>query len=522
MKNLIIFLFLLLQTIFNSSIPIENFENVTYPVGTSEFTYQFYEFDKPEGRDVFFYFNFTNKESLQFSVISENNIISKITIHSPEWTYYKISNLKSQIYTFKIINTGKTPGEMTFIDGTKEISTNIFKFINLNFSTLSLNKKPTLPLIFNIAPIEEDILFNYKYDTRFGPAYESDNILDYCEIDENENKCEYKGSKALSFKKGKKYKIKFNLIKYSFSENFCFEKIIIKLYNIKEINDCYEIYETNETEKTQYFILNSNNSKTMHIYIKSNYGTYFYYQGITKEEKNELIIEDLQFNKEGYIGEFKKIEMKSASSNYDALILRIIIEKGDNYKSIIYKFFESITINSALNDFEITLDKNECAFIGDTYILNAKSKYIIVSTDSNLGIMDIESYSPPQNYSNIILFDDYTSYSPNILVNSFEKQITCKGYIYKTEDSKYNYYYYSSLYFNFIFNKNITRFFNKYQTDYTFRRFNNYASEFGLNTSFFFDINQDYYLYIKKYHGYSPIYKYSQDINSISKALFFL
>jgi hypothetical protein len=178
--------------------------------------------------------------------------------------------------------------------------------------------------------------------------------------------------------------------------------------------------------------------------------------------------------------------MKSKTNNYDALVIRIINEMGDNFKNIIYKFFEYITINRALNDFEITLDKHECSFIGDTYIFNVQSKYIIVSSDSNLGIMDIESYSPPQNYSNIILFDDYISYSPNILVNSFEKQITCKGYIIKTEDSGHNYYYYSSLYFNFIFNKNITRFFNKYQTDYTFRRFNNYVSEFGFNSFFSF------------------------------------
>ena len=516
MKNLIIFLFLLFQTIFNSSIPIENFENVTYPVGTSEFTYQFSEFNKPEGRDIFFYFNFTNNKNIQFYIINENNINSKITIYSTGWTYYSISNLKSQIYTFKIINNGNTPGEMTFIDGTKEINTNIFKFINLNFSTINLNYKPTLPLIFNIAQIEEDIFFNYKYDTRYGPAYESDNILNYCEVDENENKCEYKGSKALSFKKGKKYKIKFNLIYYSFGENFCFEKIIIKLYNLKEINDCYEKYEANEEEKTQYFILNSNNHNYVYIYIKSDYGRYFYYQGITKEQKNELIIDDLRFNDKGNIGEFKGIQMKDISYNYDALVLRIHKEEGDNYQNIIYKFFELISINSILNDFEITLDKRECAFIGDTYILYAESKYIIVSSDSNLGIMDIESYSPPQNYSNIILFDDYIRYSPNILVNSFEKQITCKGYKIKTEDSNHIYYYYSSLYFNFIFNKNLTRLFNKYQTDYTFRRFNNYVSEFGFNTSFFFDINQDYYLYIKKYHGNSAIYKYSQAVNSIT------
>ena len=111
-----------------ASIQIKNFEKVSYQVGTSVFTYQFSEYSNPEGRAAFFYFNFTNQENLKFNVINENNVKTSLTVKPNEWASYCISNLNSQLYTFQIINQGKSSGEMIFIDSTQEINTNLDRF----------------------------------------------------------------------------------------------------------------------------------------------------------------------------------------------------------------------------------------------------------------------------------------------------------------------------------------------------------------------------------------------------------
>jgi hypothetical protein len=155
-------IFLLVHTVFISSIQIENFDKVTYKVGISNFTYQFYEFSSSGGRGIYFYFNFTNQENLIFNIINENNNLNSITVKSDQWTAFRISDFNSQIYTFQIINQGKSPGELIFIDSTKEINTNLDRFLFLNFSTEIFYESPPIPLIFNIDIIKEDIFLNYK------------------------------------------------------------------------------------------------------------------------------------------------------------------------------------------------------------------------------------------------------------------------------------------------------------------------------------------------------------------------
>ena len=109
------------------------------------------------------------------------------------WTCYIVSNIISQKYTFKIINNGLKSGKIIFIDISKEINTNLHKFIYLNFSTPYINNNPLLPLIFNIE-IFEDQIFNYK-ETKSKNDYiynDEKYILSYCIINENENNDNFK------------------------------------------------------------------------------------------------------------------------------------------------------------------------------------------------------------------------------------------------------------------------------------------------------------------------------------------
>ena len=511
---MIVFFLLLLHKVFISSAPLEHFKHVTYPVGTSEYTYQFSGFSEHEEGNFLFYFNFTNKEKVQLHIVYENNTTKKITLGTNCWTGIAFSNLNPKIYTFRVINGGQTPGEMIFIDSTKEINTDLYTFINLNFSSTNTGTLLPLPLIFSIDPLEEDILCNVVPQKINYPIYGSDYLLNYCVVDENENKCEYIGTNALSFKQGKKYKIKLNFFEKE-NKNFIFLEFKYKLYYFKEFNDCYMEYEANGDGKAQYIIANSNNYAWIYFFINPGSDrNNFYYEKITIAQKNELIIEDLKFNNEGKAGSVININMKG----YYYIVLRIDNNGGEIYKNIIYKYVEYIKISNDFYSFSISLNKGECALI---YVLSftygVRRKYAIISSDSNIGKIDKKSYSPTQSYTNIILLGDYINYSTNYLVNSYKKQSICKGYTYKNEEGYEDgyVYFYSTLYFNFLFNNNLTDYLNKYQTDFTFKRFNNYNYESGFNTSYFFDINEDYYLYIKKYYGNSAVYKYSQEMDAM-------
>ena len=243
-KIKILIVFLAFNLIFNEPIEITNFEEITYPIGISDYSYEFSEFNSPEGENAFFYFNFTNKENLQLKIIDANNQNYTINIKSTDktWINYNITNL-SQKYIFEIINNGESPGQMIFIDSTKEISTNLEKFINLNLSTGEISKNIPLPLIFKI-DIQDNIILNFK-ETQTSPYYydEEKYILKYCLI--NENECNFKGFKGLNFEKGKKYKIKLNFYKNYAGNIYYFTKIEFKLYYLNELNSCSVNYKTN-------------------------------------------------------------------------------------------------------------------------------------------------------------------------------------------------------------------------------------------------------------------------------------
>ena len=56
-------------------------------------------------------------------------------------------------------------------------------------------------------------------------------------------------------------------------------------------------------------------------------------------------------------------------------------------------------------------------------------------------------------------------------------------------------------------------YFNKYSSDHIFMRTSTKNIAYGFNTKLFYNINESYYLYIKKYYGNIDIYRYNKELN---------
>ena len=204
LMNILLFL-LLFNLAFNAE-KISNFDEITYPEGVSEYSYQYSNLTRQETRDSYFFFNFTNDNDIKLKIIESDGNETNLKNDHFFWLEFKVPSTISQEYIFQITNNGKEPGKMIFIDNTQEINTSLDRFINLNFSTYYIYRPP-LPLIFNLDTINEDMIYNFKESVYNYYIYGGDYILNFCELN-NISICEFKGSKAFHFEKGKKYKAK--------------------------------------------------------------------------------------------------------------------------------------------------------------------------------------------------------------------------------------------------------------------------------------------------------------------------
>lgn len=129
----ILLFFLLFQLVFNESYFIKNFEEITFPVGTTEYTYQFLEPTLQEGKSVYFFFKFSFYYKIELKIVDEDNNenIIKVTTEF-RYLYFNVTNLKTQKYTFILTNNYKEQ-KMIFIDNSREILTNSDEFFQLFF-----------------------------------------------------------------------------------------------------------------------------------------------------------------------------------------------------------------------------------------------------------------------------------------------------------------------------------------------------------------------------------------------------
>jgi hypothetical protein len=75
--------------------------------------------------------------------------------------------------------------------------------------------------------------------------------------------------------------------------------------------------------------------------------------------------------------------------------------------------------------------------------------------------------------------------------------------------------------FNIVLNDDLNNYFDKYQSDSIFKRSIIYNNNKDFKSQYFFDIREKYYLYIKKYFGFSNAYKYNHELNLMFDFMYF-
>ena len=257
---LFLILSFLFQAIINKEEEIKSFTKFSLWPDENDFYYQYKGKILEDENEVYLFFKFfdTWNDPFQLKIIEENlneTIIDKIYSKTETWVSYKLKKLESQKITIKVIS--KSFGDLFFIESGNEINATLNNFTSLNLKTDLIGENPPSPLIFNIDTIQEDIFYFFKENSK-DSIYNRDNLLDYCIVEDNENKCNYIGiNGSLKFEKGKNYKIKLNFYKKNETNLFYFDTF----NTIKEIEFGIETYESSSFEKEHYFILNVKNIK---------------------------------------------------------------------------------------------------------------------------------------------------------------------------------------------------------------------------------------------------------------------
>ena len=263
----ILLLLLLFYLAFNAE-KISNFDEITFPEGVSEYSYQYSNWTRQENRDSYFFFNFTDNIDFKLKIIDSNGSETNLEKDYSFWLAFNVSSAICQEYIFQITNNDEMPGKMIFIDNTQEINTSLDRFINLNISTRYIRSRPPLPLIFNIDTIEEDMYYNIIEQSNNRQKYGGDYILYFCELNDN-NTCEFRGFNAIHFEKGKKYKAKLEWYTNYYNTEFNLQKITFVRYYLKDIELGTTIYETNGEKRERYYLLNAKKFKNLYICKRS-------------------------------------------------------------------------------------------------------------------------------------------------------------------------------------------------------------------------------------------------------------
>ena len=140
------------------------------------------------------------------------------------------------------------------------------------------------------------------------------------------------------------------------------------------------------------------------------------------------------------------------------------------------------------------MDKGKYALI---YIRKQdfKNSYI-VSSNKNMALL-----SPDIDFNHFqnILFFPYNNYDINLIYMDLKEKTSIKFFTSPYKSTKY-------YLFNLITNEDLNNFFYNYGADSMFIRAISSSNNYIFNSTYFFDINEKYYLCIKKYYGYIWIF----------------
>ena len=479
----IVFLILSFCFINNTEeIKIKNYEEIIIPKGEA-FTLVY---EKPSYSDSgnYFYFKFNVSDNYQLIIKPEDETETKITVSSNSYWYnYYASSTTKKKYSFQIINSQISDVIMTFIDSSQEIDLNLEKFIDLNFDTKSIYDREPKPLIFNIDVTQNTTLY---FKANKGSFINSDSLLYYCIKDEI-NECNYKILKSLNFEKGKKYKIKLNGYKYE--EDTLYYKFLFFTL-VKEVDSGIISYSYNMGRRDRYFMIKCEKYKTFYLY-----GSNFKYNVISKSEK-ELLPDNL----DSYSFYTNYDQIKKVTGNKDYFIFTPI-----NSNSIFFYMFEEYNECDSYSDKRFEIERGKYGLVK----ISNNNQYYIESSNKNMDLIN-NSLDQKDLKNNIY---GKSSKEDFIYINSMENESEIKYY---TNGAKLGSGDSELIYFKLISNDVLNSYLAKYESDSIFKRIIVFDNRHDFRTQYYSDIKEEYYLYIKKYYGFSNVYKYNRKLNQLT------
>ena len=499
LNKMSILVFLLsFHIILNESELINNFDVVTIPYNKKpkEFIYNFSEVTIQEGKDAYFFFEFSYYNGVTFKLINGDKEETTIRVCSTTFCKYKIENLKTQQYIFSITSERKDI-TMFFIDSSREINITLEDMLNFSFNTESIYNKPPLPLIFTMDPMKQKVFILFGTNQESDIIYDGNSKLEYCDMDEIECNFQSNNGSYIVFEKGKKYKIKYNCNQEG-DGSFLFKKYTISSTLLfQEVTFGFTDFSLTSNMKNNYFILDVRNYSTFYIYGKTN--KYFKGAFVTEEEKNDFIENKIAFN--SFVSDsirYSSAELMNSEKDY--LIISLESSYSNTIEGFFYFFSSYIKIQ---NDKEFELEQENFALISKERGNSNSDPYLLVSSNKNIGFLnsrlDIESPT------NLILLDSDKNYL--IYVKSLNEKTSFKYYSFSYFLSK-NYEIFET---NFTNNN-----FNKYG-DSVFKRTNFKEKDYENNYLYFFGLDEQFYFYNKKYFGNNDFYLYNKELNWSTK-----
>ena len=477
----VVFLILSFCLILNKDIQIKNYEEILiYKGETFNFTYQ-YEQSIVSNSGYYFYFKFNVSDNFQLIINPEGETETKMTISSNKYWYdYYVSSNTKKKYSFQILNTQTSDVRMSFIDSSKEIDLNLEKFIDLDFNTEKIYNNAPNPLIFNIYVTHNNKLY---FKAKSGTFTGSDSLLYYCVIDEIDQ-CSFIPLKSLIFEKGKKYKIQLNSYKYE-------KNTLFYMFNyftlVKEVELGFISY--NEAINEKYFIVKLEENGPIYIY-----GADYEYSQITEGEKQNLPdnLDILSFK-----NSYNEIECFYKDKDY--LIFKKKINSNSKVFFYLFQNYINVEMSSIKPSGTFEIEKEKYGLVK----ISHDEKYFIKSSNKNMGLINSS-------------FDTKNLKSSIYIENGGDKFIYINPTKKKSSFSYGDYHEDELVTFDLISDERLKNYLSKYDSDSIFKRkiIFDYNQDFW--TQYYLDIQEEYYLYVKRYYGFSNVYKYNKELNQMT------
>lgn len=420
--------------------------------------------------------------------ITEDENIKSVEYNTNSFTPYRLSSIYNKTIYFKLKEVNEHITKFTLIDLTKEMNVDFdnFLYIMNSFDYTKIEFNPVNNPRFNIKKINSDQTFYFieinKYDKSLYKLVGL-GIIEYC-FDDNCLNNVYNSSKVIHFKKGSKYKIRYNFFKHLYSDIYIFIGLDgIKYTQPQPLNNKGMFRYTIDKSNLQRFYL-VDKERMNDFTINSNHREYLQLCFITKDILNNLL-ESLE-KLEWMMDYFYPIKI-----NNDSDYALIAFKDNENYDiNVFYIYDKSIHLTNYFS--KLTIPKNN---------------YIIIATTKiyyNNYFISYETSKP-----SIRLFNDTDS---SVYTQVFNEQSIA---IYN-EDEDFEFkmrYYQIDTYTN-----NLIHSWNNYKLDYYLNEYGNTDSYFvrinsdgsnyyGLLTYFIFDIYSEYYFYFNRIFGEVNVYR---------------